>query len=78
MVPEVRTIFFYDFQYPFRQQKKLEVHWFPQLRDQFTYFLTSEWIWGTFSSGEMGYRWVHTPNFDQNIDLGVLKLIQYF
>ena len=23
MVPEDRTIFFYDFQYPFRQQKKL-------------------------------------------------------
>ena len=69
MVPEARTIFFYDFQYPFRQQKKLEIHWFPQLRDQFTYFLTSEQIWGTFPSGERGYSRVYSPKFTRKIDL---------
>ena len=26
MIQEARTFFFYDFQYPFRQQKKLEIH----------------------------------------------------
>ena len=78
MVQEARTIFFYDFQYSFQQQKKLEIHWFSQLRDQFTYFLTSEQIWGTFPSAERGYRRAYTPKFTQKIELRVLRLIRCF